>query len=359
MKRFIRSIIVVVLVMGMVVSAYAQSDQGVVPDVTGISVALAAARLNEAGYALGEETVQLWSPALTTSPGTVVAQAVAPNTAAETGSRIDITVLRRANVVAIYDDNDLTLLNQGSSPIALTTLTFASMGGDGSASFAGARWSDTLPPGRCVQVWSIGRGGAKDVEGCQGMQFWLTTNNAQEHFWTGQGGASQFTISENGDLRAVCVVSTAGLCEFYLGDGAASGDVSTDFVHFAYTQDWFTIRNTSDDQWMLLDGYMLYNNNALQPGLGVPVGDPTLYTYVNPLAQIGRLAPGQCLLFRSSVPQESGAMLPQCLVVGDLSVAADVRFWAAPFEIASLGDGLRRACPAASPERITVCVMPR
>jgi hypothetical protein len=353
--KLYKIVFVITLCMGAMSSANAQTTP--VPDVTGLPLPLAAARLNEAGLALGAESIRLWSPALGIPQGTVAAQAVAPGTAVEAGSEIDLTVLRPANLVVLYDDNGLTLLNQGSSPINLTTLGFASLDGV-SASFAASRWVPTLEPGGCVQVWSVPVNSSKPVDGCREMQYWLTTNNPGEHFWTAQGGTTQFSIMENGVLRAVCAVGPTGRCELYMGSGGVA-EPGTDFVHFAYTQDWFVVRNTSDSQWMYLNDFPLFNYNVPQAGVGVPLADPTIYNYVNPVARFGQLAPGQCLLFRSSVALEANTQPPQCLVIAELTVDASVRFWGAQFELQSALDGMRRACPAATPARLTVCVMPR
>lgn len=335
----------------------AQAAPAVVPDVTGLPLPQAAARLNEAGFALGTESPRLWSASLGVPSGTVVAQTIAPGTTLEVGSGIDLTVLRPANVAAIYDDNELTLLNQGSAPIDLTTLGFASLDG-ASASFAAARWVPVLEPGGCVQVWSIVVNSPKPIDGCQEMQYWLTTNNPAEHFWIAQGGTTQFSIMEGGNIRAICAVSTAGRCEFYMGGGVIA-DERTDFVHFAYTQDWLVVRNTSDAQWMNLAGLPLFNYNVPQQGLGVPLGEASLYSYINPVSRFAHLAPGQCVLFRSSVVIEPDSSLPQCLVVAETVIDSSVRFWGAQFELQSALDGLRRACPAAVLGRITVCIMPR
>lgn len=340
-----------------VVGVSAQTTSAAVPDVTGLPLPQAAARLNESGFALGAENARLWSPALGVPPGMVVAQAVVPGASLEAGSGVDLTVLRPANVVAIYDDNELTLLNQGSAPIDLTTLGFASLDG-ASANFAASRWVPVLDPGGCVQVWSIMVNSPKPIDGCRDIQYWLTTNNPAEHFWTAQGGTTQFSISDGGNIRAICAVSPTGRCELYLGSGVAA-DERTDYVHFAYTQDWFVIRNTSDAGWMNLADLPLFNYNVPQQGLGFPLSDPFLYSYINPVSRFAQLAPGQCVLFRSSVTLEPNSQLPQCFVIAEMIVDSSIRFWGAQFELQSALDGLRRACPAATPERITVCIMPR
>jgi hypothetical protein len=345
---------VIMLCIGTISSVSAQTTP--VPDVTGGSVALAASRLNAAGFALGTETSQLWSPSLNIAPGTVIAQAVEPGTALAAGSAVEITVLRPANIVAVYDDNELTLLNQSSSAIDLTPIALNSLDGD-SASFPATRWASTLEPGECVQVWAIVVNSPKPIEGCQSIR-WLTTNNTAEHFWTTQGGTTQFAIVEGGILRAICAVGTSGRCELYVGSSGGV-DETTPFVHFAYTESWFVVRNTSENQWMSLQNFPLFNYNVPQPGLSVPLADPTIYSYINPLGRIDRLAPGQCLLFYAVDLSQVLGELPDCHVMGSLQLDPATYFWGAAFEMNSQSDGQRRTCPAATPNRVTLCIMPR
>lgn len=328
-----------------------------VPDLTGLSVPAAAALLNRSGLALGAENNIGWTADSGLPENRINGQSIPAGTAAQAGAAVDVSVLRSPNVILIYDDNDFTLVNQTGGELNLAGLTFSALDGN-LASFAATRWSGSLRPGQCTQVWSIGRNGPKGLDECESIQNWLVTTNAGEHFWT--GGATQFSVSQNGVQRVVCPVANPGRCEFYVSSSATGGD-STPFVYFAYTVDRLAVINTATDQWMGLAGFSVFNfNPALSvQGAGVPLGDPTLYNPIlNPVASVGRLAPGQCVLFTNSSPERSEPPQP-CDVIAMLNINPSVIFWAAAFELDSQSDGQRRSCPAATPGRLTVCVMPR
>lgn len=328
----------------------------IVPDLTGLSVPAAAALLNRNGLALGAENNIGWTAESGLAENRINGQSVPAGTSAQTGAAVDVTVLRSPNVILIYDENDFTLVNQTGGELNLAGLTFSALDGN-SASFAATRWSGSLRPGQCTQVWSVGRNGPKGLDECESIQNWLVTTNPGEHFWT--GGATQFSVAQNGVQRVICPVANPGRCEFYVSSSATGGD-STPFVYFAYTVDRLAVINTATDQWMGLAGFSVFNFNPAVSvqGAGVALGDPTLYVPVNPVASVGRLAPGQCVLFTNSSPEQETPPQP-CDVIAVLNINPSLIFWAAAFELDSQSDGQRRSCPAATPGRLTLCVMPR
>jgi hypothetical protein len=328
-----------------------------VPDLTGLSVPAAAALLNRNGLALGAENNVGWTAESGLPENRISGQSIPAGTAAQAGAAVDVDVLRSPNVALVYDDNDFTLVNKSGGELDLAGLTFAALDGN-LASFAATRWASYLRAGQCVQVWSVGRNGPKGLDECAAIQNWLVTTNPGEHFWT--GSATQFSVSVDGVQRTVCPVSYPGRCEFYFAGGAVGGD-STPFVYFAYTVDRLAVINTATDQWMGLDGFSVFNFNPAMsvPGAGVPLGDPALYNLtLNPTASVGRLAPGQCVLLTNSSPERAEAPQP-CEVIARLDINPSLIFWAAAFELDSQSDGQRRSCPAATPGRLTICVMPR
>jgi hypothetical protein len=340
-------------------------DSVSVPDLTGLNVPQVAAELNRVGLRLGTQETMVWSADSRVSPNTVSGQSVAAGTTAAPGTTVDVTVLRSPTVALLYKDTDLTVINLSSATIRLTNLTFVSKEGS-SASFAGSRWSPwtvTLGQGECAQVWAILRNEPEDVEGCVSSTYWLTTNNPQEHFWAGTNGIVQFSIVENGIERVVCPAIPAGSpdqplrCEAYIAGEGESSDI-TPYIYFAYTTQAFTVIDRSSDKWMPTTQATIfnYNPNISVPGASVVLGDPTLYGSPAIAADIGQLAPGQCLLLTnndpSAVPPES------CNVIAQLNLGADIAFWLADFQIESVADDVRRQCPAAVPDKTTICVLP-
>jgi PASTA domain len=349
-----RTLFILILVLSIADIVFAQ-DSAPVPDLTGLSVPEAAAALNRVGLALGVETGEAWTAESGLEQNSVKAQSIPAGQTAARATTVDITVLRSPNVILIYDDNDLTLVNKTGAPLDLTGLFFNTLDG-AAAGMAAARWAPSLRDQQCTQVWSIGRNGPKGLDECSTVQNWLVTTSGGEHFWTGAGGTTRFAVTQNGIQRMTCAVANPGRCEFYLSGG--SGGETTEYVYFAYTPERLAIINQSTDRWMVLAGFTVYNNFVPQAGLPVPVADPTLYGgNVNPVARLNQLAPGQCVLFTNSAPDSATPPQP-CDVIARLDIGPQVIFWGAAFEMDS-ADGQRHNCPAATAGRLTICVMPR
>lgn len=334
-------------------TAFAQ-DAVTVPDLTGMTVPQAAAVLNRAGLALGNEIGELWTAESGFAQNAIKGQSIPAGQSLPTGSLVDVSVLRTPNAALIYDDNDLTLVNKTGVNLDLSGLSFNAL--DGSlAQFAGARWGSALRAGQCTQLWSVGRNGSKGMDECSLIQNWLVTTNPGEHFWTGAGGTTRFALNQNGIQRAVCAITNPGRCDFYI-PGASGGDV-TDYVYFAYTPNSLAVINQSPDRWMTLTNFIVYNNFTAQKGLTVSLSDPTLYALKIPFARLSQLAPGQCLLFTNSTPEGNTPPQP-CEVIAILDIAPQLIFWGAAFETQG-SDNQRHTCPAATPGNLTLCVMPR
>ncbi len=337
-------------------------DTGV-PDVTGLTIPEAAAILNEAGFRLGRQTASPQSDSQEQVPGTIISQSIPAGTDTDAGTSIEVTVLSNARVTLIYDDNDLTLINQAGAGIDLTGLVFVSS--DGTHRFVATEWRSTLENGDCTQIWSISRREPKQVEGCASI-FWLTTNNLDNHFWTQTGGVSQFTVTQNGQLLATCDAAPSNSqddpfsCEFYVINNNIRAD-NTEYIYFAYTRDRFTVINTSDTAWMPLSETPIYNFNPqiTNPGASLILGDPALFQNPDTVADITRLAPGQCVML--TLPPLTDAETPEdCWLIAQRDLDASVAFWLAPFELDSPQSLSGRAtCPAARENQLTQCIMPR
>jgi hypothetical protein len=360
-KQYVVLLIAAALLLALAGTAAAQ-ETVIVPDLTGFNPPQAAAALNWLGLALGAETNQAWTAESGLPQNIISGQSIAAGQSVPRGSAVDVTVLRSPNVRLIYDDNDFTILNLTGGSLNLTALAFASAEGT-PASFGAGSWASSLPANECVQLWSVQRGAPKDVEGCAAIQNWISTRNTAVHFWTGANGVSRFNVTQDGAERGSCPAAPAGsgalVCEVYIPANAAED--FTPYLYFAYTPDRFIIYNQSDDQWMPIGSTLLLNNNLSisQPGAPVPVGDPTLYSFRNPVADISRLAPGQCILFTNSLNIASPNPPQTCEIVARLDIDPNLIFWSAAFDFDSVTDGRRRSCAAAAPDRIIVCIMPR
>jgi hypothetical protein len=271
---------------------------------------------------------------------------------------IDITVLRSPNTLLLYDDNDLTLINHTGGVIDLTGVIFQALDGN-HATFAANRWGRALREGRCGQVWSVNRNGPKGLDDCSAIEHWLITTNGAEHFWTGAGGTTQFSLLQNGLERAVCLVANPGRCEFYLPSSGTGAEDITGYVYMVYTQDRLAIINNTDDRWMPLAGFELLNNYVEPRGAAVAPSDASLYgRNLNPAANLQHLAPGQCIFFTNSSPEAQTPPQP-CDIVAQLNVGPSVIFWGADFPVNSITDDQPHSCPAPTAAGMTLCVMPR
>lgn len=347
---------VIVLLFAVPLSVLAQ-ETTTVPDVTGLTVPVAAATLNAVGIGIGQEISEQWTEASGLPQNAVGAQSVAPGTQVESGTKIDLTVLRSPNAQLIYDDNDLTLVNQTGGTIELSSIIFRALDGN-QASFAASQWGGTLRENRCAQIWSVNRNGAKGLDECDYIEHWRTTTNGNEHFWTGAGGTTRFALLYNGVERVTCQVANPGRCAFYLPASGTAGDV-TQHVYFAYTQDRLAVINNTKDKWMPLADLIVRNNFVPPFGAEVGIANPSLFgSNVNPVANLAQLAPGQCIFFTNSSPEVDSPPQP-CDVVARLDIGASVIFWGADFPVESVTDDQPHTCPVATPGRLTLCIMPR
>lgn len=320
-----------------------------VPDVVGLSVPEAAALLNAAGLNLGEEVIQITNDDTAVERG-ITEQSVAAGTTAERGSAVNVTVLRSNNIVLIYDDNDITMVNQSPAGLDLTRVAFTAA----EIRFNANRWGNTaLDAADCTQLWSVGRGTPKSINECGAIQRWLTTNNADEHFWTAANTDGTFSVVQSGIVRENCPTATvAGQvleCAFFM----ATGDTNevTEFVYLVYTPTQLLIRNIADDLWMPIAGITL-------EGADDDVATSLVAERFDAPIEIGdadRLAPGQCLYY--TTPDATDSAPPEdCTVIGQATLPDA---WVAGFDLMGMTRTDPSTCPPAIAGRLTVCIAPR
>ena len=332
-----------------------EPDAPTVPDIVGLTIPEAAAALNAAGFNLGEEIIQLPDDPDAPPQSEIVAQSVGPGTVAEPGSAVDVTVIRANNMLLLYDDNDITMVNQSGAALNLTTISFSSE----NTRFNANRWgNNALDAEDCTQLWSVGRGSPKAVDECGAIQRWLTTNNTNEHFWTAANTSGMFNVVQAGTMRAQCPTATVPgeviQCELFLASGGTTE--VTEFVYIAYTVDSLLIHNISETLWMPLEGVTLLSNMgndvpliADESQLDEPViaGDPL------------RLAPGQCLFYTSGSANGSET-LEDCTELGRISLdEGNASGWNVGFDIQGVTGQPPATCPPAVEGRLTLCILPR
>lgn len=329
--------------------------QPTVPDVTGLTVPAAAAELNRAGYAIGAiNALQDASQPL----NTILSQSDASQS-----NTVDLTVNRQPVIAVIYDDNDLTLQNLTDQTIDIRNLEFVAEGAE-TVTYPATNWTDALRPNQCLQVWSIAVVAPKPVEGCEAIQLWRSTTDTAEHFWTMLNQVDTFTIRENGAQRAQCDAAPEGSqenplrCDAYINTGEVTSDLAP-FIYMVYTPDVFMVSNVTADQWMATDQTPIFNFNPENdaPGSRVLVGNTELLPQTLLPGDVTLLAPGQCILLVAGTNVDHTPQPCDVIARGDAG-AADA-FWLAEFDVQSVTDGRRRACPAATDDRLTLCILPR
>lgn len=364
MRTWQRFFIIVFIVVAFFLpySAQAQNPTITVPDLTGLFPAQAAAELDRLGLVLGIEVYANWSPSLGIAPNSIQAQTPAIGVSAEAGYPVSVIVARTPNARLIYDGNDLTLVNQSSAPLDLSTLSFRIPGEPVVASFDANRWANVLNGGSCMQVWSVPRGTAKSLPECESIQRWQTSTNPATHFWTPRAELANFEVVDNGTVVGTCPIAVNETdivnCELFVRPSAAIID-ATRFVYFVYTSDRLAIINQSSEQWMPLTDLVVYNSNPNLPVVELPLVVTELPNFgaVMNSGDINNLAVHQCVLFMAGgidpTPPEP------CDIIGQLVMDPAITFWSVDFQVWSPSRHVRTDCPAAVADRLSLCIVPR
>lgn len=357
-----RIVISFILILMVVFPVATQQESVTVPDLTGLNPALAAAELNRVGLALGAEMNVEWTEVYGTPPNVIALQSVTAGSTVDYGTTVDVTILRNANVMLTYDNNDFTMHNQDSGNMELDDVKFRTFTSTIDAGFNARRWMNILEAGKCAQLWSVSRGEPKDVAGCQSIQRWQTTNNPADHFWTAANGVESFVVLYEDAEMAICDAAPRGsqdnpsTCQLFLP--AIGGNNVAPYVQFSYTPETFLVVNSTDDSWMRTNRSVIHNANPRSGRLGTSftVGDRNLFTDMLDIANVRKLAPGQCIQYGIEGAMETD--LPEdCDLIGTVELPEQQRFWLYDFDLES-SDGKRRTCNAAQIGVLTRCLLP-
>lgn len=341
----------------------AQEPLITVPNLTGLFPAQAAAELNRLGLQLGIEVYVSWSSSIGIAPNSIQAQTPAANELAAPGSPVSVIVARTPNARLIYDGNDLTLVNQSTAPLDLSQLSFRLPGQPALASFDATRWANTLNAENCAQVWSVPRGSAKSLPECESIQRWQTSIDPATHFWTPRNDIANFEVVENGTIVGTCPIAidetNISNCDLFVRPSTPIID-ATSFIYLVYTTDRLAIINQASEQWMPLTNIVVYNSNPNLTRTEVPliVTDLPDYGGVTFNGDLTKLAVHQCVLFTAgtidpATPPES------CEIIAQLAMDPTLTFWSVDFQVSSPSRFIRTDCPAAVPDRLSVCIVPR
>jgi hypothetical protein len=123
-----------------------------------------------------------------------------------------------ADVLMLYDENAVTVINPGTAPLTLAGVRFEASGENGAAGFAADEWirqdgNPELLPGHCYRLIRYGVPSAKPAE-CVAVQRWISTSDSQLQFWN-TAGAGEFAVLQNEAPVSSCRLAE-GQCSFTL-----------------------------------------------------------------------------------------------------------------------------------------------
>ncbi len=142
------------------------------------------------------------------------------------------STIRPPNIMMVYTDTAVTIINISNDEVSLTDLMFRRMSSDSSietdASFSSRIWSraagqpvDTLLTGECLQVLRDGDG-SPDFEpepimlpDCNSLIGALVANNEDWHFWLPKGDIIEFQVLQKDQIIFNCQILESP-CEFHL-----------------------------------------------------------------------------------------------------------------------------------------------
>jgi hypothetical protein len=352
-KTIVRLSVALAVLLGSVVltlsSSRAQETDLKVPDLTGLSVPLAAQALNNVGLLLGTETQQAWTASAKVKENQVSSQQPAADKAAAPGSTVNVTVLRVFNARLVYNDINVTLLNLSKSPLDIKNVTLESGKGDKQTQFNAVIWGQTLAPGDCFRLWVDIPVKAPSPD-CTTLKRNIQATQTVQHFWRDPIGS--FRLEQNGNQLVECQIASKQ-CDLTLPQGENTGDY-TDYMVFSYRSTHFTVRNESPQQWMTLSDMDL---------VGRITGKRFSFEKVQPITRGDvpwdgqRLAPGQCIVYSEL---DLGSLPPyNCKVVGYVKIEKGAAFWTRGFT--TIGKLSRRysQCDQAPEGKASVCIVPR
>lgn len=365
LRHLLSGVVVGLLTLFAVTTIHSQeaTPRPTVPDVTGMTVAQAAAILNKAQIRLGTRE-QVFADIPAAESGKISLQRPGAGETVEPGSIVNVQVQVRQNFLLIYDNNDITLVNQSGRSVRVADLSFSSVDGSSATNFAiSPHWQQIsagswvafngrLEAGQCLQIWSEPANSFKVIPLCPEINqaAWMSTILPNYHFWLGNNGSTQFRVMQNGVERGVCPVATTASpaleCPLNIPFGQVESD-TTEYIYLVYTRDELTVLNPSSDRWMYVTDIQLGNT--------VNLGDNTQYTLNTVIDRVEALAPGQCVLFKAAGASSTETLASSCFVIAESSLAANAIFWRTAFD---LPNQTERLCPPAQANKQVICLMP-
>jgi len=127
------------------------------------------------------------------------------------------------NVLLVYSDSSVTVINASGGPISLAGVEFVRIAADGSydAAFEAAAWNTVaarkigaLPPRDCYMLLQLSRR-ISPPDPCQDAWGWIATSSQEWHFWLPSQSSLFFGVLHYGRVIHICPIAD-GRCTFYL-----------------------------------------------------------------------------------------------------------------------------------------------
>lgn len=347
-KLFIMLLLIVLMIP--VLAQDEEEDIALMPDLSGLTAPEAESILNTHSQELRLDPIILSLDANSHEGAinTIGEQSIGADEAVEHGEVITISLIRDFNLLLIYRnetlrvmDNHFTMINLSDGEINIDGITLQS----NERTFAASDWrASTIRDGQCFQLWSSPKIGNHQPAECSALagvgilegipdnqQFWKDTDT--------------FTVMQDGVYRASCEVA-AGSCELWVSPQAIAEDV-TEFAYFVYDEHQLYVYNYAPQQWMPLSEIRLADSERR-------LNDLQLWSS-NVIPDINFLAPNQCVRFSSA---NAGESLADCLVIASSTLTQLNNFWSDGFIVHSLYQkSIEHTCPAPSGQ--TFCLVPR
>jgi len=354
MNKAIRFLILVGLVLvGVAASVGYWLTSVPIPDVQGMTIPQAEAALNAAGLRIGE-WVSVDEEDSSGTPDRVVGQSAPSFWRLPQGSSVDLSVLRKNNVLLRYDvpppeetpgntlnERWFNIINLTNEELYIGNLRFVSAE-DEAISVDQSNWDwahDDLLSGQCLQMMPINITFITPQE-CQPSflrQSVPITDEARQ-FWI-PGDA--FHVYQGSIRRATCQIA-ADECAFWIEEAEVTREL-TSYFYFIYEQNTLTIFNRSADRWMPINEVSINGNRNLgrerYERLPFLMNDDLL-----------NLAPQQCIQLTSHSEKPEAA--PGCVQVIGWQTDAEA-FWRESFRVSGVD------CAAALEEGSNICIVPR
>lgn len=180
--------------------------------------------LGSAGiFGSGEETETTASASEGRRNPSPAASELAPQ-ADPSGGPIPLPTLPAApNVVMVYDDSSVAVVNMSAATLSLAGVQFVRIAPDGASNAAfdpvawntvAARHIRALPASDCYMLLRLNQR-VSPPDPCQDLWGWLATSNSDWYFWTLSQGSLYFGVLHYGRTLHICPIAD-GRCTFFV-----------------------------------------------------------------------------------------------------------------------------------------------